>query len=146
MSSINAKVDARRMLARFKALPARLQRPVIAEVAALANMAEVEVRAKYSKPVGRRGQRVVKRSRPGQPGRMDVGTMRAGVSQRMKTPLIRYVTVDAEAVSDGARYPWMLESGTRKMKKRPAIKPVQRKMSRLVSRRITAAIKRALKE
>jgi len=141
---ISARTEARDLLRRFKALEARLQAPLQRTIDRYAADAADQLRDQLSKPVtAASGRAKLKRSRPGQPPRMQTGKLRNSIRIKAgRNTYSRYVTLDAER--NGARYPFMLESGTRRIKKRPVIKRVQRKLRRPLAAAVLADIKRAL--
>ena len=144
MSSISARVDAKRLMERFRKLESAAQRPVGNIVADYARQAEDMIKTALDKPVARARDGKVRRSRPGQAPRRDTGRMRNSIRiKNGKTTMVKYVTIDAKD-KNGNRYPFMLESGTAKIKKRPFVKRVQRKLARPLARDVTNAIKRAV--
>lgn len=148
---INARVEAGGLLARFKRLSYEAQEPVRRVVRENAEAMKQEARALVSKPKGR-GSSAGSRSRPGQPPRKDSGDLydsirvRPGKASRRfdNAGMVMYVTVDADD-GYGNRYPFMLESGTKKSGKRPFIKKAQRRVKKKFVREMTATIRKALK-
>lgn len=145
--SRNVLVESRGLFEKFKRLEQSAQdevRQVIRETAQRGQKLAAQL---ASVPVvkGRRGQRV--RSRPGQAPRQDSGRLRRSI--RWKTSpkgWVGYITTDNSAQDrKGNRYGWMLESGTKTVRKRPLFKRVQRLTKRQFQREIGAAMIRAVR-
>lgn len=153
MSSISASVEAKALLEKLK----RADAAALIGVRAVVMRAALEAQAEYQRLVsvpaqgikGNRhaGVRGVKAgaSRPGQPPRKRTGRLQKSTHVRTKfRGLAAYMTVDATDAK-GRRYAWMLEAGTKHVKKRPAIKKVQRKVAKTFRPALVAAIRRAVR-
>lgn len=143
--SSRVQVDARGLFEKFRRLDLSLQEGVKAVVRKTADGVRDDVVQMLDRPVSKSGKagRTV-RSRPGQAPRTETGALKKSV--RVKTSPKGWVgTVTADAAdAKGNRYPWMLESGTDKMKKRPFMKKAQRKAKKPFQRAVAKAISDAV--
>jgi|RhiMetdeSRZDD1v2_1073273.scaffolds.fasta_scaffold362830_2 hypothetical protein len=134
----NVLIDSRRMFARFKKLDETATRRIKEEVRDTTKDLHGDAQNAISKPVTKgRGGRTV-RSRPGQPARRETGRFwRALKWKTSPKGWVGYLTT-TNVASDkkGNRYPWMLESGTKYIKKRPLFRMLKRRKAREYRRRI----------
>jgi hypothetical protein len=130
----NVLIESKRMLARFNKLDEGAQQKVKAEVLGATKAMFNDARNLVGRAVteGRKGRKV--RSRPGQPPRRETGRFwRSLVWKTSPKGWVGYV-------STNNRNPWMLESGTEHIKKRPVFRRLQKQMVREYRRRIGQAM------
>ncbi len=137
----NIQVESRRMLDRFRRLDAGGQRYVKEAVASTTQSVFSDVRALASVAVVGNA-----RSRPGQPPRRDTGRLVRSIIWKLSPKgWVGYVTTTKESQdSKGRRYPWMLESGTKHVKKRPLFKRAQKAAKRKHQQAVGRAMMRAV--
>lgn len=144
----NVRVEARGLMEKFRRLDAAAQSGVQAVVRAYTDKTEAEWKRLINKPVGKSGRRGSARSRPGQPPRRDTGrTINSIRSKIVRNGMIGEITTTASASDkQGRRYPWMLESGTKTVKKRPAVKKAKRKFAKPYARDMALAMRAAVRK
>lgn len=146
--SRNASYDARGLFFKFKRLEAAAQAGVKAVVRDTSHAVAADIRKMLDRPVGKsqKGQKI--RSRPGQPPRSDTGRERRSIN--VKTSPKGWVgtvsTDDTASDTKGRRYPWMLESGTKTIKKRPLFKKAQRNAKKGFQRAMAKAVVAAVRK
>lgn len=152
MSFISARVEASALIKKLN----RMADEAVAPVAALVRKTAGDVReemvrlvatpvqgVKGNRKAGVRGVRAG-RSRAGQPPRKDTGRLQQSIRVKHVSRTKSYVTVDA-ADKQGRRYPWMLESGTKTVGKRPYAKKAQRKFKKVFQRELLEVVRRIVR-
>lgn len=129
--SKNVSVDARGLMEKFKRLDVAAQAGVKGVIHATTLEAKNEIVGLLDRGVSK-GRGGKQRSRPGQPPRTDTGREKQSVTAKTSPKgWVGTVSTDNTAADKkGRRYPWMLESGTKTIAKRPLFKRVQRKLKK----------------
>lgn len=139
----NVQVESKRVLEKFKRVSDAAAANVKRVIAETTGEALADAKARANIPVTK-GQR----SRPGQSPRRETGRYWRSLTSKLSPKgWVGYLTTSAEAQdAKGRRYPWMLESGTKTVSKRPLFKAVQkavkRKYQQKVGRAMIAAVRR----
>lgn len=143
MSFITAKVEAAGLIKRLN----RLSEAATAPVQALVRKTAEDVRGEMTRLVATQvgsNRKGTGRSRKGQPPRRDTGRLQQSIRTKHVSRSKSYVTVDA-ADKQGRRYPWMLESGTKTVGKRPFAKKAQRKFKKQFQRELLEIVRRIVR-
>lgn len=150
--SQNVRVDATKLYEKFKRLDAKASAGVREVIKSTTLAVKEDVVKRLNTPVGtvvgkRGGVRVTQRSKKGQSPRKDTGRMQRSVNVKFSPKgWVGSVTTGPEASdAKGRRYPWMLESGTKKVKKRPTFKKAQSAMKKTYTKNILDAVQRAVR-
>lgn len=137
---ISTRVEAAGLLAKLKKNEKDfllVVRPVVAR-----NLKELE--AEVERLVGKAfsgGSKRAGASRAGQPPRKRTGRLQSSIQRQVTGDGTRgVVTVNADD-GKGNRYPFMLESGTKTVAKRPFVKKAQRNQKKKFSRDLLNAIR-----
>lgn len=149
-SSKAVKCEVEGLVARLKAGDAKMAKAVTTVVANYTDALESGIRRAISVPVNRvnrRGKKISQRSRPGQPPRKDTGRYVGSLKKKLspKGYVGAVSTGDSARDKKGRRYPWMVESGTQHMRKRPAFKRVQRELKKPFVRDLVSAARAAIR-
>lgn len=154
---INARVEAAGLMALLKKKESLVLAPVRRVVANNAKALEGEMKRLTDKAVSTgRGNRpggvkagkgaATLRSRPGQPPRKDSGRLQKSIGTKILGDGTRAaVSVNADD-GRGNRYPWMLESGTKHVKKRPFAKKAQRKIKKKFVRELVEVVRQVTRD
>lgn len=145
----NVVVESRGMMQKFARLESSLRDEVKVVIKESTQEAVAYAKELASKPVtvNRRGKKI--RSRPGQPARSETGRLKRSITGRMspKGWVGTITTTDESTDKNGNRYPWMLERGTRTVKKRPLFvkvkKLIKKKFRPRVGRAMVDAVRKA---
>lgn len=134
--------DSRVMIERFRKLDQAAQDRVKAVVASSTKNLLGDAQELVGKPVtvSKRGR--LTRSRPGQPPRRQSGRFLHSLKWKTSPKgWVGYVTTTNLATDKhGRRYPWMLESGTKFIRKRPVFKRLQRQFVKRYRRDVGRAM------
>ena len=148
MAGRSVAVESRNLFAKFKRLDAAAQSGVKAVVRSVTQDVQADIKKQLDRPVAKRARGRKVRSKPGQSPRTDTGRMKRSIKMKFSPKgWVGSVTTDSTAQDKkGRRYPWMLESGTKTIKKRPLFKRAQRKASKTFGRKMANAMTQAVRK
>jgi hypothetical protein len=140
---VQVEISRKKMFERLKTLDEYSQRSVKKVIRDTTLELAGDAKIMLSKRVtyNKRARRHI-RSRPGQAPRFETGRFWRGLKYKFSPKgWVGYVTTDNTAADKkGRRYPWMLESGTKTIKKRPLFKRLQRQKFKAYRLRVGRAM------
>lgn len=139
---MKVKVDMQRLRDKVRRLDEQESRACKEVIKRYGERAYTEVKSLLNRPVSKRAGNFIQRSRPGQPPRTDSGRMSRSIQLKFSPKGWRGTVTTTDVAQDkkGRRYPWMNESGSQYVKKRPLFARVKRKLVRPYRRDLALAV------